>query len=108
MEGKEGRRQRRATQHLFTRVSICVASITHIIPHPRALLATGALIANSMLRAMRRAAEMGREGGVTVANASGLVGSTLSAPPCNVIDPEGEVGLKDDLEEARHTRLILP
>ena len=73
-----------------------------------ALLATGALIAHSMLRAMRRAAEMGREGGVTVAYASGLVGSTLSAPPCNVIDPEGEVGLKDDLEEARHTRLILP
>eukprot|EP00964_Phaeocystis_antarctica_P071685 scaffold43790_cov24-Phaeocystis_antarctica.AAC.1 len=39
---------------------------------------------------------MGREGGV-VANVSGLV---RSAPPCSTIDPEGEVGLKDDLDEA--------
>lgn len=51
-----------------------------------------------MMRSMRRAAEMGREGGV-VANVSGLV---RSAPPCSTIDPEGEVGLKDDLVEAPH------
>ena len=84
-----------------------MASITHIF-RTHAPCWPPVPFAHSMLRAMRRAAEMGREGGVTVANASGLVGSTLSAPPCNVIDPEGEVGLKDDLEEARHTRLILP
>jgi len=47
------------------------------------------------MRSMRRAAEMGREGGV-VANVSGLV---RSAPPCSTIDPEGEVGLNDDLDE---------
>ena len=41
---------------------------------------------------------MGREG-VVVGNASDLV---RSAPPCTFIDPEGEVGLKDDLDEAPH------
>lgn len=41
---------------------------------------------------------MGREG-VVVGNASDLV---RSAPPCTFIDPEGEVGLKDDLVEAPH------
>ena len=51
----------------------------------------------SMMRSMRRAAEMGLEGGV-VANVSGLV---RSDPPCSTIDPEGEVGLKDDLDEVR-------
>ena len=54
-----------------------------------------------MLRSMRRAAELGREGGVATAvtNASGLV---RSAPPCTALDPEAEVGLKDDLDEACH------
>ena len=50
-----------------------------------------------MMRSMRRAAEMGLEGGV-VANVSGLVRSDA---PCSTIDPEGEVGLKDDLDEVR-------
>ncbi len=55
------------------------------------------------MRSMRRAAEMGREGGV-VANVSGLV---RSAPPCSTIDPEGEVGLKDDLDEVTSPDLTL-
>ena len=50
-----------------------------------------------MLRSMRRAAELGTEGGVT--NASGLV---TSAPPCAALDPEAAVELKDDIDEARH------
>ena len=53
-----------------------------------------------MLRSMRRAAELGTEGGVaTVTNASGLV---TSAPPCMALDPEAAVELKDDIDEARH------
>ena len=53
-----------------------------------------------MLRSMRRAAELGTEGGVaTVTNASGLV---TSAPPCTALDPEAAVELKDDIDEVRH------
>ena len=55
-----------------------------------------------MLRSMRRAAELGTEGGVATAVTNASSGLVTSAPPCMALDPEAAVELKDDIDEARH------